>query len=171
MECDTDSLYIAFARETIDESVKPEMGERWKVEKWKWFSSEEKKCKLNFEGNLIPFAQYDKRTPGKFKPEFVGEGILCLDSKVYHVWGTDKEGQEITKTSCKGVQKKRNEVLKLYFLDVIETQNPCKFEDAGFIRNEEGTIDTYTQEKRGCHTYTQEKKVLSDGVSTTHIDI
>ena len=25
MECDTDSLYVAFARDTIDECVKPEM--------------------------------------------------------------------------------------------------------------------------------------------------
>ena len=33
MECDTDSLYIAFARDTIDECVKPEMLERWKKEK------------------------------------------------------------------------------------------------------------------------------------------
>ena len=33
MECDTDSLYIAFARESIDECVKPKLKEHWKTEK------------------------------------------------------------------------------------------------------------------------------------------
>ena len=46
--------------------------------------------KICFEGNVITKAQWDKRTPEKFKPEFIGDGIICLDSKVYHTWGTDK---------------------------------------------------------------------------------
>ena len=29
MECDTDSLYIAFTKDTIDECVKPHMKEEW----------------------------------------------------------------------------------------------------------------------------------------------
>ena len=33
MECDTDSLYIAFARNSIDDCVKPELKEEWKIEK------------------------------------------------------------------------------------------------------------------------------------------
>ena len=35
MEMDTDSLYIAFARNTIDECVKLEKKETWLSEKWK----------------------------------------------------------------------------------------------------------------------------------------
>ena len=37
MECDTDSLYIAFAQETIDECVKKEYEEEWKHVKWDYF--------------------------------------------------------------------------------------------------------------------------------------
>ena len=40
MECDTDSLYIAFAKDTIDECVKPHLKEEWGKVKHKFFSSE-----------------------------------------------------------------------------------------------------------------------------------
>ena len=102
MEMDTDSLYIAFARDTIDECVKEEFrGEKWLTEKRKWFSAEfDDKCLFKFENSITPFAQWDKRTPGKFKPEFIGDGQACIN---YIIWG-DKG----TKASCKGTQQKRN---------------------------------------------------------------
>ena len=40
MECDTDSLYIAFAQDNIDDCVKPELREEWDQKKWDYFSSE-----------------------------------------------------------------------------------------------------------------------------------
>ena len=43
--------------------------------------------------------------------EFEGGEITYLNSKVYNIWGKDKEGNFITKTSCKGCQKKLNELL------------------------------------------------------------
>ena len=85
MEMDTDSLYIAFARDTNDECVKLEMKEVWLSKKWKWFSSEDNDTKCNFEGHTIMFAQWDKRTPGKFKPEYNGTGMAFLNSKVYTI--------------------------------------------------------------------------------------
>ena len=85
--------------------------------------------------------------------------MLCQNSKVYHIWGTDKEGKEITKTSCKGVQQKPR------------TQNPCRVENAGFLRDEQGTIKTCTQENKGFSYFYAKRKVLSDGVSTVHLDI
>ena len=41
MECDTDSLYIAFAKSNSDEWVKPELRDKWVAEKWTGFSSED----------------------------------------------------------------------------------------------------------------------------------
>merc|ERR1739841_272629 len=41
METDTDSLYIAFARDTIDECVKPHLRDEWNTEKKRLSSSEE----------------------------------------------------------------------------------------------------------------------------------
>ena len=169
MECDADSLYIAFAKETIDECVKPELRDEWDRVKYNFFSSDSREL-VEFEGRTIPFKQYDKRTPGKYKPEFEGSGIACLNSKVYHCWSDnlDKDGKIITKTSCKGVQKRRNELFKQDFLDMIK--NPCQshtVENAGFIR--EGTdILTYTQTKKGLNYFYAKRIVLDDGVSTTH---
>ena len=68
MEMDTDSLYIAFARDTIDDCVKPELLEEWSKEKW-IFCSSDVESKIIFEGHEILIAQWDKRTPGKFKSE------------------------------------------------------------------------------------------------------
>ena len=168
MEMDTDSLYIAFARDTIDECVKPEYrGEKWINEKRKWFSAEhDDKCKIKFEDHIIPFAQWDKRTPGKFKPEFDGIGMACLNSKVYTIW-SDEE----SKTGCKGAQQKRNQLLKEHFLTILETQQPHRVENAGFVKDKEGVIKTYTQKKVGMGYFYAKRKVLADGVSTSHLDI
>ena len=171
MECDTDSLYIAFARDTIDECVKPEMRERWESEKWTWFSSEDKNSNIIFEGQTITVAQWDKRTPGKFKPEFEGDGMICLNSKVFHIWGCDKDGKLITKTSAKGSQKKRNELLKSHFLEVLQTKEHHEVENAGFIKDNQGVIKTYTQKKRGFGYFYAKRKVLADGVFTSDLDI
>ena len=120
---------------------------------------------VEFEGQSITYAQWDQRTPGKFKAEFDGDGMVCLNSKVYTIWAGDKN-----KTSCKGVQQRRNELSKKDFLAVLKTQKPHSVENAGFIR-EDGEIKTYIQKKVGMGYFYAKRKVLSDGVSTTHLDI
>ena len=135
MVMDTDSLYIAFARDTVDECVKPELREKWATEKWEWFSSEDNETKVDFEGEEITEAQWDRRTPGKFKIEYNGTGQACLNSKVYTCWGAiDKEGKIYFKTSCKGAQQKRNELLKEHFLNLLNTTENHIVENAGFIK-------------------------------------
>ena len=172
MEMDTDSLYIAFARDTIDECVKPNLQEEWKKEKYKWFASDDTKCKFNFKGEQITWKQYDKRTPGKFKLEYKGEGMGCLNSKTYIVWGEKYEdGSPKTKVSCKGTQQKRNKLEQEHFQEVLTTKDPHKVENAGFIRGKDGVIRTYTQAKTGLGYFYAKRKVEDDGVSTTHLDI
>ena len=171
MECDTDSLYVALARDTVDECGKPDLMAEWKSEKYNFFSSDDP-TEIDFAGIKIPFSQYEKRTPGKYKEEFNGVGMICLNSKVYHIWSDRyKDGALITKTSCKGMQKKRNELIQEDFLSVLE--NPQKLhtvENAGFIRDGLDTR-TYTQTKKGLNYLYCKRKILSDGVSTTHLDI
>ena len=66
--------------------------------------------------------------------------------------------------------QQRNELVKEQFLDVLRTRKPKAFMNAGFI--EEGqNIKTYTQEKKGLEYFYGKRKVLADGVSTTHLDI
>ena len=164
MECDTDSLYIAFARDSIDDCVKPHLREEWNIEKLKFFSSQDTSPR-EFAGKIISTAQFEKRTPGLYKAEFEGLGMLCLNSKVYHIFKADDY-----RTSCKGIQKKRNTLTREDFEVVLKSQQPAFFENAGFIRDGTET-KTYTQTKKGLSYFYAKRKVLSDGVSTTHLDI
>ena len=127
---------------------------------------------MDFAGRKIPLSQYKKRTAGKYKIEFSGIGMVCLNSKVYHIWSDIyKDGVLITKTSCKGMQKKRNELIKDDFLSQIKF--PLKehaVENAGFIKTGNDTR-TYTQIKKGLNYFYAKRKVLDDGISTTHLDI
>ena len=172
MEMDTDSLYIAFARDTIDECVKPDMVESCCEEKWKWFSSEDNDRKADSDGQEITFSQWDQRTPGKFKTEYEGTGTAAPNSKTYICFcGFNKKGQSYSKTSCKGVQQKRNTLLKDNFLNLLFTTKPHLVENAGFVREANGTTKTYTQTKIGMSYFYVKRKVLADGVTTTHLDI
>ena len=54
-----------------------------------------------------------------------------------------------------------------------QLQNPTKehfVENAGFIRDGLDTR-TYTQTKKGLNYFYCKRKVLSDGIHTTHLDI
>ena len=161
---DTDSFYFSFARETIDECVKKTKLEQWKIEKTNWFVTEDQTL-IDFDDTKITKAQYQKREPGLFKLEFKGLGLLALNSKVYHVYSDTCD-----KSCCKGVQQKRNTIGRSHFLKVLQTQQPIMFENAGFLMD--GTnIRTYTQIKNGLTYCYFKRKVLSDGVRTTHLDI
>ena len=174
MECDTDSLYIAFARDSIDDCVKPHLKEEWNIEKLNFLSSQDTSPR-EFAGKIITNAQFEKRTPGLYKPEFEGQGMLCLNSKVYHIYKGDEykcpyNCKDCHKTSCKGIQQKRNTLTRKDFETVLKSQQPAFFENAGFIRDGTET-KTYVQIKKGLSYFYGKRKVLSDGVSTTHLDI
>ena len=163
METDTDSLYIAFARESIDECVRPEKKYSWNQKKHLFFSSNDQSPVI-FDGKTITYQQYDKRTPGLYKPEFIGIGMICLSSKIYHAWS-----EILTKTSCKGVQKGRNEMTKEDFLDVLR-KHVFHAMNAGIISDGQ-TMKTYLQKKIGMTYFYPKRKILEDGVSTTHLDL
>ena len=164
LETDTDSLYIAFARETLEECVKQDKMNSWREKKDLFFASNDETL-IQFNGQEIPLKTYDKRTPGKYKPEYIGRGMTCLNSKVYHVW-SDKD----SKTSCKGVQDGRNHLSKEDFLRVIETQRQRYIENAGIIKDGQSMI-TYILRKIGLSYFYCKRVVLADGVSTTHLQI
>ena len=171
METDTDSLYIALAKDNIDDCVKPELRDEWFREKWNFFASEDESL-MDFHGHTITQKQYHKRTPGLFKEEFSGIGMICLNSKVYHIW-TDvyEDGELLAKTSCKGVNKRRNELVREDFMNMINNpRNVHLVENAGFIRDGLDT-KTYTQWKRGLNYFYCKRIVLADGVTTIPLKI
>jgi hypothetical protein len=60
---------------------------------------------------------YDKRTPGLFKLEFEGEGMISLCSKTYHCFGA------YNKTSTKGLSKRQNNLDRdIFFLTRFSIQ-------------------------------------------------
>ena len=165
---DTDSLYLAISEENLDQCVKPELKHEWEIEKSKFLTSDDETL-MEFDGRMITRKQFDKRTPGLFKPEFEGVGVVCLNSKVIHAWGHDESGPK-SKTSCKGSNKRQNLFGKEHFLSVLETQLPEIVVNSGFIKDNL-TIKTYTQKKQGLGFFYAKRKVLPDGIRTVHLDI
>ncbi|KAJ8017821.1 Krueppel-related zinc finger protein 1 [Holothuria leucospilota] len=155
VEMDTDSAYIAIAAEKLDDLVKPELKEVYYKEKHHWFprtDTEEHK-------------RYDKRTPGLFKVEWEGDGIVALNSKMYYCYGGMKD-----KFSCKGINKRRNEIGKDVYLRVLNTKNPITGKNKGF-RVKDNRVFTYSQVKTGFTYFYPKRKVLENGVQTTYLDI
>ena len=58
-------------------------------------------------------AAFDERTPGQFKEEYSGDGIVALYSKTYYCFGHSD------KFSCQVVNKKFNDINKSTYMDVL----------------------------------------------------
>lgn len=156
VEMDTDSAYLALAAEDLEYLLKPEMKELYIQDKPNWFprtDNEEHK-------------QYDKRTPGLFKVEWEGDGIVALNSKMYYCFGT----KEKDKFSCKGINKRHNDVKKDLYLEVLQTKRPHSGENKGF-RVKDNQVYTYSQLKTGFTYFYPKRKVLQDGIQTTYLEI
>ena len=91
---------------------------------------------------------FDKRTPGLFKVEWCGDGIVGLCSKTYYCFGaTDKY-------STKGLSKRRS--------------------GGGFNRGfrvRDSSVMTYIQERAALTYFYGKRKVLADGLSTAPLEM
>jgi len=154
VEMDTDSAYIALSGESIDQVVKPELREEFLIDKPNWFP----------RTDTPEHRAYDKRTPGLFKIEWEGDGIIGLCSKTYYCFGHKD------KFSCKGISKKNNRIDKDKYLNVLFSKESESGVNKGFrvVNNE---IYTYTQVRDGFSYFYPKRKVLSDGISTVPLDI
>ncbi|XP_063966739.1 uncharacterized protein LOC135156886 [Lytechinus pictus] len=153
-EMDTDSAYIAISSDSFDKIIKRNMRERYEIDKTNWFP----------RNDTQENARYDKRTPGLFKVEWEGDGIIALCSKTYYCFGaTDK-------FSCKGVNKKQNNITKDVYLNVLRSQVAGRGVNKGFRVVQNG-ISTYSQIKHAFTYFYPKRKVLDDNVSTTYLDI
>jgi hypothetical protein len=65
---DTDTAYIAFSADTLEEVIKPNLRQLYDIGKKSWFP----------RTDTPEHTAYDKRTPGLFKKEYSGDGI-CKD--------------------------------------------------------------------------------------------
>ena len=85
-----DSFYLVMSGDSLDEIVKSGLRQCMKLTK-SWLATD----------------KFSKRTPGLFKPEYVGTRGLWLTDKPYLLQNQIKIGEN--KYNCKGVSKKRND--------------------------------------------------------------
>ena len=123
------SAYIAIAGDSVESLVKHELREEFHQDKCNWFP----------RTDTAEHKAYDKRTPGLFKVEWEGEGIIGLCSKTYYYCFGAKD-----KFSCKGVNKKTNEINKEKYLNVLLTKQNSAGVNRGF-RVVNNAMYTYTQ--------------------------
>lgn len=148
------SAYIAISGESVESLVKDELREEFQVDKNNWFPRTDK----------AEHRAYDKRTPGLFKVEWEGEGIIGLCSKTYYCFGSSD------KFSCKGINKKTNEINKEKYLNVLLSKQNSSGINKGF-RVVNNTMHTYTQVRDGFSYFYPKRKVLNDGITTIPLEI
>ena len=127
-EMDTDSAYIAIAGQSVESLVKSELREEFEADKANWFP----------RTDTPEHRAYEKRTPGLFKEEWSGAGIIGLSSKTYYCFGA------YDKFSCKGVNKKTNDIDKEKYLNVLFTKQSSAGLNKGF-RVVNNSMYTYEQ--------------------------
>ena len=115
-EMNTDSAYIAISGDSVESLVKPELRAQFEQDKCNWFP----------RTDTPEHKAYDKRTPGLFKVEWEGQGIIKLCSKTYYCLGVKD------KFSCKGVNKKCKEMNKDKYLHVLLTKQNSAGVNRGF---------------------------------------
>jgi hypothetical protein len=179
VEMDTDSAYMALSGDSLDDVVKPEMKVSFYQNYGDWFPKpfcprhrdDFVACKTRGqEWNMDPCCEavrkYDLRTPGLFKEEFGGTGIVALNPKTYFCWDDDDGGKY--KYSSKGLSKRSNRLTKEAFMGVLTDKTPVRGVNKGFVRKDNTTY-TYDQLKTGLTYFYGKHQVCSDGVSTTNI--
>ena len=100
---DTDSFYLAMSGDSLDEIVRPEMRQAYGADKKNWLATD----------------KFSDRTPGLFKPEFVGTRGVRLTAKCYLVQNEVNEDED-DKCSCKGVSKKHNDLHFQRYTSVLD---------------------------------------------------
>ena len=169
---DTDSAYMALSG-TLETLVKPSMKKEFYNEYGDWFPrpycdkhrDEFLRTKtMGLEWSMQECCEkvlkHGKRTPGLFKEEFTGDGIVALNSKSYYCWG-----EKGNKFSSKGLNKRINQLNKDSYLNVLNTKKSFMGKNRGFVVKDQKML-TYNQIKRGLTYFYAKRRVCSDGVST-----
>ena len=179
-EMDTNSYYMVLSTPTLDEAVRPELRKQFFEEFHTWFPSpacdsdmqDFVECRVAHRA-WTPRGQccldrkaYDKRTPGLFKLEYKGDGIVALCSKTYFCFG-DGGGDKV---SSKGLNKKQNIFSKRQFLNVLREQQSAGGENMSF-RTDGKDMYTYTQQRDSLSFFYVKRKVGQNGSSTYPLDI
>ena len=154
---DTDSAYMALS-DTIHHIIKPPLQREFWTEYGNWFPRVacdihqvefvEAACKgetWKMHDCCKKVHKHDQRTPGLFKEEFYGEGIVALNSKTYYCWGEKED-----KCKSKGLIRQQNNLSRDQFLSVLRNKVPVSGCNTGFMKRG-GKMFTYSQNRNGLH--------------------
>ena len=210
-EMDTDSYYAVLSKPNLEDAIRPELRREFFEEYHHWFPSPScddhrqafVKCRT---ANKIwvpsdPCCRkrqaFDKRTPGLFKLEYKGDGIVALCSKTYCCFGTcitdeetfrrrypndDKVGvlctKELcffgkgckTKTSAKGINKNLNYLARQKYLNVLLHRMSGSGLNRGF-RSNGCDMHTYSQTRDALSFLYIKRVVAKDGITTSPLAI
>ena len=174
-ETDTDSLYLALSTETIADAVRTNMLDDFYHAYDNWFPGEA--CVLHRDDfvcskgttptdclGCIAKRNYDKRTPGLFKLEYEGDGMISLCSKTYICFG------QYDKTSAKGLSKKHNTLTKDRYYNVLDTRQSGGGKNVGFRTCTNGVF-TYEQHRNSLSYFYIKRIVHDDNESTSPLNI
>jgi len=152
MYMDTDSAYMALS-DDFEKLIKPELREEFEKDKSNWFP----------RTDTAENKAFDKRTPGLFKEEYVGDAMVALCSKTYYCFGQG----HANKFSIKGTQKQRNRDILNYstYKECLETSHNVEAVNRGFrfIKDEKCT-KTYEQRKICMTNIYVKGVVMEDGI-------
>lgn len=176
---DTDSAYMALSG-PLDSIVREDKRLEFYEAYGDWFPrpycqdhrTEFVNAKMaNREWNASPCCQavstHDRRTPGLFKIEFEGDGMVALNSKTYFCWN---DTDNTNKLSCKGLSKVSNSLKRDTYKRVLFDKTSHTGANKGFIFKN-NRMYTYTAKRSGL-TYAYVKRlVLEDGISTTNLSL
>ena len=178
-ETDTDSLYLALSTDSFEEAVKPELKREFYQDYDKWFPA--LACDAHQEEfmnarcqNIMTWVPrqccaerqiYDMRTPGLFKVENKGDGIVALCSKTYYCFGEVKD-----KFISKGLNKKLNQPYKAICKQVLDTGTSGGGKNRS-LRTDGKRMLTYTKKRKALSYFYIKRKVQDDGVTTEPLDI
>lgn len=179
---DTDSNYMALSGDLLDR-VKPTHREEFLKHYEHWmvvpYCNEHREAfrdSVRLGKRFVPtdccnaISKWDGRTPGKFKEEFRGVGIVCLNSKSYICFKENVEEKDGVKLSSKGLSKRTNRLQPNDYKRVLRTKKPLSGVNTGFVRKNNKTL-TYSQIKRGLTYFYAKRQVLEDGVSTSPLTV
>ena len=158
---DTDSFYLSISGDSLDDIARPEMKQAYETDKKNWLATD----------------KFSERTPGLFKPEFLGTRGVWLTEKCYLVQNETNE----KKYGCKGVLKKHNGLIFQRYKNVLDvflkTRRDSELEgrdidkatNVGFRVYDQGMV-TYEQSKLRLSAYYNKRYVLADGIHARPLD-
>ena len=168
MEMDTDSAYFAISGNSLLDIMKPSM-------KPTFLERINSNCnnidQIADTLNFFPreccdtHIRFDKRTPGLFKLEASGDEMIALSSKTYLL----RDGN-CFKMSCKGINKTSVKDPMNTFKDALFNKKTICACNRGF-RARNNTIYSYKQEKSGFSYFYCKRKLHSDGINTSPLDL